>query len=191
MKKIETIHAVGHVLCHDVTQIIKDQSKGPIFRKGHVVTAEDIPVLLSIGKEHLFVWEQEEGMLHENEAAKILCDICKGDGMEESEAKEGKIELTAAKDGLLKVDRKHLMAVNSLGELMIAVASWICRSKRGEAGRHEGHSTGYSGGKDAEGREVAGEKPLLTILPFRRKRSGLSPPETRYLAAGSRIRLGR
>ena len=43
MKKIETIHAVGHVLCHDVTQIIKDKTKGPVFRKGHIVTEEDIP----------------------------------------------------------------------------------------------------------------------------------------------------
>ena len=174
MKKIETIHAVGHVLCHDVTQIIKDQSKGPIFRKGHVVTAEDIPVLLSIGKEHLFVWEQEEGMLHENEAAKILCDICKGDGMEESEAKEGKIELTAAKDGLLKVDRKHLMAVNSLGELMIAVRHGDLPVKAGEklAGTRVIPLV-IQEEKMQRAREVAGEKPLLTILPFQKKKVGI------------------
>ena len=59
MKKIETIHAVGHVLCHDVTQIIKDKTKGPVFRKGHIVTEEDIPVLLSVGKDHLYVWGEE------------------------------------------------------------------------------------------------------------------------------------
>lgn len=63
MKKIETIHAVGHVLCHDVTQIIKDKTKGPVFRKGHIVTEEDIPVLLSVGKDHLYVWEKNENML--------------------------------------------------------------------------------------------------------------------------------
>ena len=51
MKKIETIHAVGHVLCHDVTQIIKDKTKGPVFRKGHIVTEEDIPEFLAeLGK---------------------------------------------------------------------------------------------------------------------------------------------
>ena len=50
MKKIETHHAVEHVLCHDVTQIIKDKTKGPVFRKGHIVTEEDIPVLLSVGR---------------------------------------------------------------------------------------------------------------------------------------------
>ena len=57
MRLIKTEDAVGHVLCHDMTQIIKDQYKDARFRKGHVVTEEDIPVLLSMGKEHLYVWE--------------------------------------------------------------------------------------------------------------------------------------
>ena len=63
MKLIKTEDAVGHVLCHDMTQIIKGVTKDAIFRKGHVVTKEDIPVLLSIGKDHLYVWEKEEGKL--------------------------------------------------------------------------------------------------------------------------------
>jgi len=53
LKTIKTVDAVGHVLCHDLTQIIKGQIDDAIFRKGHVVTKEDIPVLLSIGKENL------------------------------------------------------------------------------------------------------------------------------------------
>ena len=47
-----------------------------VFRKGHIVTKEDIPVLLSVGKENLFVWEKQEGMLHENDAAEILRQVC-------------------------------------------------------------------------------------------------------------------
>ena len=46
MKLIRTEDAVGHVLCHDLTQIIKDQYKDARFRKGHVVAPEDIPCLL-------------------------------------------------------------------------------------------------------------------------------------------------
>ena len=49
MKLIRTEEAVGHVLCHDMTQIIKDQYKDARFRKGHIVTEKDIPVLLSMG----------------------------------------------------------------------------------------------------------------------------------------------
>ena len=68
MKLIRTEDAVGHVLCHDMTQIIKDKYKDARFRKGHIVTEEDIPVLLSMGKENLYVWEMTPGMVHENDA---------------------------------------------------------------------------------------------------------------------------
>ena len=120
MKEIATTEAVGHVLCHDVTQIIRGEKKGPAFRKGHVIRKEDIPVLLSMGKDHLYVWEKKEGILHENEAAQILCEICRNEYMEPSEVKEGKIELRATVDGLLKIRKEGMMAVNLLGEMMIA-----------------------------------------------------------------------
>lgn len=120
MKLVKTGDAVGHVLCHDMTQIIPGQFKGPRFRKGHIVTAEDIPVLLSMGKENLYVWEKEPGMLHEDEAAQRLAALCMGEGMTCSGAREGKIELTAARPGLFRVDSRRLMAVNAIEELMIA-----------------------------------------------------------------------
>jgi hypothetical protein len=72
MKLIRTEDAVGQVLCHDITQIIPGQFKGARFRKGHIVQPEDIPVLLSIGKENLYVWEKRPGILHEDEAAALL-----------------------------------------------------------------------------------------------------------------------
>ncbi|MBQ6514446.1 MAG: molybdopterin-binding protein, partial [Clostridia bacterium] len=76
MKLIRTEDAAGHVLCHDMTQIIPGEFKGARFRKGHIVTEEDIPVMLSMGKENLYVWEKTEGMLHEDEAALRLRDLC-------------------------------------------------------------------------------------------------------------------
>ena len=90
MKCIKTEDAVGHVLCHDMTQIIPGVSKGPRFREGHIVTAEDIPVLLSMGKEQLYVWELQPGFLHENDAAERLCALCQNPNMRKSETKEGK-----------------------------------------------------------------------------------------------------
>ena len=95
MKLIKTTEAVGHVLCHDMTQIIPGKSKGPVFKKGHIVTEEDIPVLLSIGKDHLYVWEKDDSMYHENEAADILRVMCQNDNMRASEPSEGKVELFA------------------------------------------------------------------------------------------------
>lgn len=94
MKEIRTEDAVGHILCHDITQIIKDEKKGVLFKKGHVVKEEDIPLLLSVGKEHLFVWEKKTGILHENEAAEILYKICAGNS--------SKVHGTEIKKGLIQ-----------------------------------------------------------------------------------------
>ena len=88
MKLIQTVDAEGTVLCHDITQIIKGVTKDAVFRKGHVVTKEDIPVLLRCGERTSFMCGRRKmGMLHENDAAEILCDMCKGQHMERSQAK--------------------------------------------------------------------------------------------------------
>ncbi|MBR3457318.1 MAG: molybdopterin-binding protein, partial [Selenomonadaceae bacterium] len=84
MKEIKTSEAVGHILCHDLTQIIRGVTKDARFRKGHIVTKEDIPVLLSMGKENLFVWENDGTMLHEDEAAEILRSLTQNKGMSAS-----------------------------------------------------------------------------------------------------------
>ena len=77
MKQIKTEDAVGAVLCHDITEIVRGVRKGARFRKGHIVREEDIPVLLSLGKENLYVWENDETMMHENEAAEALSSAFK------------------------------------------------------------------------------------------------------------------
>ena len=81
MRLIETKNAVGHVLCHDLTRIVPGESKDAQFRKGHVVTEADIPMLLSMGKDHLYVWEVDENTLHENEAADRLACLCESEHM--------------------------------------------------------------------------------------------------------------
>ena len=132
MKLIKTTEAVGHVLCHDLTRIVKGVIKDAVFRKGHIITEEDIPVLLSMGKDHLYIWEKKEGMLHENEAAEILNNICKNDHMTPTPVKEGKIELVAAEDGLLKIDEERLNAINALGDIMIATRHSNFPVKKGD-----------------------------------------------------------
>ena len=63
MKTIHVKDAVGSVLCHDITRIVPGGDKGPVFRKGHIVREEDIQTLLEVGKEHLYVYEPQEGVL--------------------------------------------------------------------------------------------------------------------------------
>ncbi len=127
MRLVRTEDAVGHVLCHDMTQILTGDGpgaprfKGPRFRKGHVVTAEDVPVLLSMGKRSLYVWELESGMVHEDDAARRMAALVAGPGTRTSGApSEGKINVLADRDGVLLVDSARLEAVNSVDEVMVA-----------------------------------------------------------------------
>lgn len=120
MKTIKTEEAVGSILCHDITQIIPGNFKGVAFKKGHIIRKEDIPVLLSLGKDNIYVWEYKEGILHENDAAERLKDLTAGRGLIFSDIKEGKIDFIAEEDGLLKVDKEKLFALNSLGEIILS-----------------------------------------------------------------------
>lgn len=133
MKKVNVRDAVGMVLCHDITQIIPGKFKGRAFQKGHIIQEEDIEKLLSCGKEHIYVWEYKEGILHENEAAERLRDIVCGDGIEfGAEIKEGKIDFFAKEDGLLKVNEEELFKINSLGEMMVVTIHNNTPVKKGE-----------------------------------------------------------
>ena len=184
MKLIRTEDAVGHVLCHDMTQIIKDQYKDARFRKGHIVTEEDIPVLLSMGKEHLYVWEMNENMVHENDAAERLLALCGQENMTRSEVKEGKIELKAACDGLFRVDSRRLVAVNSLEEIMIATRHGNTAVKKGNklAGMRVIPLV-IEEGKLKAAKAAAGEEPLLELLPYVKKTAAI-------VATGSEVKKG-
>lgn len=174
MKLIKTEDAAGHVLCHDITQIIRGVTKDTVFRKGHIVTKEDIPVLLSVGKDHLYIWENEEGMLHENEAAEILCSICRGTHIERSDVKEGKIELIASCDGLLKIDNEKLKQINSIGQMMIATRHGNFPVQKADklAGTRIIPLVIEKEKMEAVKR-LCGEEPILNVLPFSHKKVGI------------------
>ena len=174
MKLIKTTEAVGHVLCHDMTQIIPGVTKDAVFRKGHVVREEDIPVLLSIGKDNVYVWEKDDTMYHEDEAADILRGLCQNDYMEASSPKEGKVELTAQTDGLFKVDEERLIRLNSLGEMMVATRHGNFPVKKGDklAGTRIIPLV-IEKEKMEAAKEAVGEEPLLALLPYHHKKVGI------------------
>ena len=184
MKLIRTEDAVGHVLCHDMTQIIKDQYKDARFRKGHIVTEADIPVLLSMGKEHLYVWEMTPGMVHENDAAERLLALCGQENMTRSEVKEGKIELKAACDGLFQVDSRRLIAVNSIEDIMIATRKGNTAVKKGDklAGMRVIPLI-IEEERLRAAEAAAGTAPLLKLLPYVKKTAAI-------VATGSEVKNG-
>lgn len=184
MKQIETINAVGCVLCHDLTQIIKDQYKGVKFLKGHIVKAEDIPVLLSMGKKHLFVFEPKEGFLHEEDAAFRLLKISKGDNLYNNSCKEGKIELFSNVDGLLVYDENLLFNINLIGEISIAAQGNLTPVKKGDkiAGMRVIPLL-VNENKITKAENLAKGKLLFNVLPYKNKKYAI-------IATGSEIKNG-
>ena len=174
MKLLKTEEAVGQVLCHDITRIVKDTVKDAVFHKGHVISEADIPLLLDLGKNHVYIWESDENKLHEDEAADILRQICQGPHMHSTPPREGKIELVADINGLFLADVERLRAVNSLGEMMIATRASGFPVKKGDrlcAVRIV--PLVIEKEKMEHARRTAGNEPLLRLLPFRVKNYGL------------------
>ena len=185
MKLIRTEEAEGHVLCHDITQIIKGVTKDARFRKGHIVTKEDIPVLLSLGKDNLYVWEKDESMYHENEAAEILKEVCINKNMSASSVKEGKIELTAQCDGLFRVDVERLDAVNDIDQVMIATRHTNTPVKAGDKllGTRVIPLV-IKKEKMEEVKKIVGNSPLCELFPYKKQKAGI-------ITTGNEVFYGR
>lgn len=122
MRKVPVTESAGMVLCHDITRIIPGREKSRTFRKGQVITPGDIPKLLDLGKEHIYVWESEESLIHEDEAALSLARHAAGPGLRWDQPNQGRVNLLAVHDGLLKVDVNRLNRVNSLDDIAMATA---------------------------------------------------------------------
>ena len=169
MKLIDTKDAIGQVLCHDLTRIVPGESKDAQFRKGHIVTKDDIPMLLSMGKDHLYVWEVDENTLHENEAADLLASLCESEHMRRGEVKEGKIELFATADGVFTVDVPRLDALNDLNDIMVATRHTNSTVKIGDKlGGTRIIPLLIDRKRMQEAQALVGDEPLMKLTPLRK-----------------------
>jgi hypothetical protein len=186
MKLIETRNAVGHVLCHDLTRIVPGESKDAQFRKGHIVTEDDIPMLLSMGKEHLYVWEVDEHTLHENEAADRLAALCENAHMRRGAVKEGKIELFATENGVFQMDVARLDALNNLPDIMVATRHTNTTVSAGDKlGGTRIIPLLIDRRRIEEAEALVGNEPLFRLTPFR---AGL---KAGVVTTGSEVFSGR
>ena len=144
MKLVDTKDAVGTVLCHDITQIIKGVTKTQDSGRS-CGQRRRYPSVVIPWKDHYTSGKLGDDMLHENDTAKrILCDLCKNEGMKESEVKEGKIELSAEYDGLLKIDKRKTIYRQFFRTDDDRGKIWKYSSQsRGQTSRYENHSTGH------------------------------------------------
>ena len=119
MKKVKVQDAVGLTLCHDITAM-RDGFKGAAFKRGHVIEEGDVEKLLDLGKRTVFIWEENAGEIHEEDAARRMAAMAQVDGCHYTEPSEGKVLLMADTRGMFRVDTALLNRVNSIGDLTIS-----------------------------------------------------------------------
>ena len=118
MKKISVENAMGMTLCHDITAM-RDGFKGALFKRGHVIAEEDIPTLLDIGKKTIFVWEENAGEIHEEDAALRMAAMAPVELAHYTGPSEGKMQLMADQRGMFRVNVELQRQLNSIGDITI------------------------------------------------------------------------
>lgn len=186
MKILPVEQAVGMILGHDVTRIIPGGDKGPVFRKGHVIAAADIPTFLDIGKQHIYVMELKPGILHENDAAHRLAKAAAGPGLVLTEPDEGRINLVAAHDGLLKIDVQVLHRLNGCEDIVLSTLHTNHQVKAGRAvAGTRVIPLSIEEEKISEAERICREAtPLIDVKPFKALRVGM-------VTTGSEVYNGR
>jgi molybdopterin biosynthesis enzyme len=186
MKSLPIEQAVGMILGHDVTRIVPGEQKGPAFRKGHIIQAADVPTFLDIGKEHVFVVDLPPGLIHEDDAAIRLARAAAGTGLTLTDPSEGRVNLVAAADGLLKIDVAALQRLNTVADIVLATAH---TNQQVTAGRPVAGTRVIPLAID-EAKLLAAEQicretyPLIRIKPFQALRVGM-------VTTGSEVYHGR
>lgn len=132
IKLLKTEESAGRIICHDITRIEKGSFKGAAFKKGHCIREEDIPVLLDLGKNHIYALELEAGDLHEDEAGQRVASAVQGSGLEAKGPSEGRFNLIAARRGLLKIDVARLSRINEISDVIVSTLHSGVHVEKGE-----------------------------------------------------------
>jgi len=99
---------VDRVLCHDV----RDAAGKVALAKGAVLDTTAVKTLLQLPWEEIHLLAVDPGDLHEEAAGQRLSKVAAGDGVEVKGYTGGQWTLTAARRGLLRIDRDRLTEVN-------------------------------------------------------------------------------
>lgn len=184
MKKIKVQDAVGMELCHDITEM-NDGFKGVAFKRGHIIREEDIDHMLRIGKQHIFVWEENAGEIHEDDCARRMAAMAPVAGAHYTEPAEGKVLLFADVRGMFRVNTQLLKKIDSIGDITICTLP--------------DHYPVEAGARLASMRIVplvtkeeqiiqaealCAKEPLLRLLPYQHKKIGV-------IITGSEVYHGR
>ncbi|GAA5346997.1 molybdopterin-binding protein [Planifilum fimeticola] len=187
LKEVPVGEAVGLVLAHDLTVIDPGKYKGPLFRKGHRIRREDIEELLRIGKEHVYVLELAEGELHEDEAAERIARAAAGPHLGRTEPKEGKVNLVAQVQGLLRIDVEAVTDINRVEQVALSTLRTHTPVEKGQtvaATRVIPLVFPETSIREVEDIAARRNRPVVEVIPFRPHRVGI-------VTTGSEVYHGR
>ena len=102
--------AEGVILAHS----LKAGSRS--FKKGRILSAEDVEALRTAGLENVIAARLEPEDVHEDEAATVIAEALAGDNLSASAAFTGRCNLIAEARGLAAFDRAALDALNLVDE---------------------------------------------------------------------------
>ena len=175
MKKLPVEEAVGQTLCHDMTAILPDGTKGPLFRRGQVITEADVAKMKDIGKYHVFVWDPEADEFHEEDAARELVEAMLGGGLTASAPSEGKIQINAAVRGLFRLNREALRQINLVEDYTVATRPSFTPVEAGEklCGARIVPLVTKRRNVDEAVRIARENWPVMEVLPYRPLKAGV------------------
>lgn len=186
MRKIPVEQAVGETLCHDMTAILENGFKGVRFARGHVIAPEDIPEFKNMGKYNVFVWEPEADEVHEDDAGLAITQAVCGPGVQYTGPYEGKFQLTAAVDGLFRVNGGALRSINCVEDYTIASRPDRTPVQKGEklAGARIVPLVTRRANVDMAVNIANHQAPVFTVLPY-------LPLKVGIVIIGSEVYYGR
>jgi len=185
MKKVPAENAVGLSLAHDLTQVSREGVRSTRFRRGHVFTPEDVPVLLDMGKANVFVGDLDSDEVHEEDAAIALANVL-GRNINCSKPTEGKITVRAACNGLYKINSEALLKVNSLPDWTVVTCRKNIRVSEGSdvCGLRIVPLYTSKENVDAAVKIAQDNFPILEVVPFK-------PLKTGIIITGGEVYSGR
>ncbi len=161
--------AEGALLAHSV------HLTGKTFRKGRLLTPDDLALLQTEGVTHVTVARLEQGELGENDTAARLAAALASPGLIPSPAATGRVHLKAVSAGVLVQDITRIGALNSIDEaLTLATAPAFEMLEKGQiAATVKVITFGVPESSVATFVELARvEPPMLSLRPLRKKRIG-------------------
>ncbi|AIF51103.1 molybdopterin-binding protein [Pelosinus sp. UFO1] len=174
MKSIDVSQAIGMILGQDLTRVVPGETSGVAFKKGHIIKAEDISLMRSMGKNNVYVMEFGEDQVHENDAAEQLALLVGHKELLLSEAAEGKVGIRAQCHGLLKINTEKLFEINMLEGLSLSTLhnnSLVCVNELVAIAKIIPLVLPKKTMDQAK--EICIDEELIHIIPFTAKKAGL------------------